>query len=175
MSNDLYLNVATCSIASASCVFDLSSWSFKFLSISSFAFKSPWSAVILKIHKPICKKYYITSQQTTTHHFTCSVSEFMSSTSSIQVNSPDSVNKFGVSTRVNREITSFSGDDTYQWNHTSSDPVRLMSNSFKTRDTRQNTCIHVNTHENTYWWSGTNYEPVWHVSFGSEMVPCLLG
>ena len=20
-------------------------------------------------------------------------------------------------------------------------------------------CIHVNTHENTYWWSGTNFEP----------------
>ena len=35
---------------------------------------------------------------------------------------------------------------------------------------RQNTCIHVNTQENTYWWSGTNYEPT-----GSEMVPCLLG
>ena len=33
-------------------------------------------------------------------------------------------------------------------------------------------CIHVNTHENTYWWSGTNYEPV---PTGSEMVPCLLG
>ena len=57
----------------------------------------------------------------------------------------------------------------------SSDPVWLVSNSFKTRDNWQNTCIHVNTHENTYWWSGTNYEPVWHMPTGSEMVPCLLG
>ena len=61
------------------------------------------------------------AQQTTTHYFTCSVSEFTSSTGSIHVfpyvNSPDSVNKFGVSrlsTRVYREITSFSHDDTYQ-------------------------------------------------------------
>ena len=44
------------------------------------------------------------SQQTTTHDFTCSVSEFTSSTGSIHVfpyvNSLDSVNKFGVSTHV---------------------------------------------------------------------------
>jgi len=46
-----------------------------------------------------------------------------------------------------------------------------MSNSFKTCDNRQN----VNTHENIYWWSGTNYEPVCHMPNGSEMVPCLLG
>ena len=98
-----------------------------------------------------------------THDFTCSISKFTSSTGSIHVfpyvNSPDSVNKFGVSTRVYREITSFSRVDTYQLNCTSSDPVRLVSNLFKTRDNRQNTCIHVNTHENTYWCS-TNYEPV---------------
>ena len=50
-----------------------------------------------------------------------------------------------------------------------------MSNSFKTCDNRQNTCIHMNTHENMYWWSRTNYEPVWHVPTGSETVPCLLG
>ena len=99
----------------------------------------------------------------------------MSSTDSIHMNSLDSVNKFGVSTRIYSEITSFSRDDTCQWNRTSSDLVRLVSNSFKTRDNRQNTYIHVNTHENTYWWSGTNYEPVWHVPTGSEMVPCLLG
>ena len=91
------------------------------------------------------------------------------------VNSLDSVNKFGVLTRVYHEIMSFSRDDTYQWNRTSSHPVQLVSNSFKIRDNRQNTCIHVNTHENRYCWSGTNYEPVWHVSTGSEMVPCLLG
>ena len=54
-------------------------------------------------------------------------------------------------------------------------PVWLVSNSFKTCDNEQNTCIHVNTHENRYWWSSTNYEPVWHVPTGSEMVPCLLG
>ena len=46
---------------------------------------------------------------------------------------------------VYREITIFSRDDTYQWNRTSSDPVRLVSNSFKTRDNRQNTCVHVKT------------------------------
>ena len=56
------------------------------------------------------------SQQTTTcDYFVC---EFTSTTVSIHVfpyvNSPDSVNKFGVSTRVYREITSFSRDDTYQ-------------------------------------------------------------
>ena len=90
------------------------------------------------------------------------------------VNSLDYVNKFGVSTHVYRETTCFSCDDMYQWNRTSSDPVRLVSNSFKIRDNRQNTCIHMNTHENTYWWSGTNYEPVWHVPTGLEMVPCLL-
>ena len=58
------------------------------------------------------------SHQTTTHDFTCSVSEFMRSTGSIHVfpyvNSLDYVNKFGVSTRVYREITSFSREDTYQ-------------------------------------------------------------
>ena len=68
--------------------------------------------------------------------------------------------KFWVSTRVYREITSFSCDVIYQRNCTSSDPVRLVSNSLKIRDNRQNTCIHVNTHKNTYWWSGTSYEPV---------------
>ena len=46
-----------------------------------------------------------TSQQTRTRDFTCSVSEFTSSAGSIHVNSPDSVNKFGVSIRVYREIT----------------------------------------------------------------------
>ena len=57
-------------------------------------------------------------KQTTTRDFTCSVSEFTSSTGSIHgfsyVNSPDSVNKFGVSTHVYCEITSFSRDDTCQ-------------------------------------------------------------
>ena len=99
------------------------------------------------------------TQQTRTRDFTCSVSEFTSSTGSIHVNSPDSVDKCCVSIRVSLEITIF-----FTW-----------SNSFKTRDNRQNTCIHVNTRENTYWWSGTNYEPVWHLPTGSEMVPCLLG
>ena len=64
----------------------------------------------------------------------------------LYVNSLDSVKKFGVSTRVYRAIMSFSRDDTYQWNHTSSDPLRLMSNSFKIRDNRQNTWIHMKTH-----------------------------
>ena len=58
------------------------------------------------------------SQQTTTRDFTCSVSAFTSSTGSIHVfpyvNLLDSVNKFGVSTRVYSEITSFSRHDTYQ-------------------------------------------------------------
>ena len=115
-----------------------------------------------------------TSQQTRTHDFTCSESEFKSSTGSIHVNSPDSVNKFGVSIRVYHEIMNFSDDDTYQGNRASSDPVQLMSNLFKTRNNRQNMCIHVSIYENTYWWSGTNYEPVWHMPTGSEMVPCLL-
>ena len=42
-------------------------------------------------------------------------------------------------------------------------PVLTQYDLCQTRDYRQNTCIRVNTHENTYWWSGTNYEPVWHV------------
>ena len=58
------------------------------------------------------------TQQTMTCDSTCSVSEFTSSTGSIHVflpvNSLDSVNKFGVSTRVYREITTFQRDDTYQ-------------------------------------------------------------
>ena len=53
-----------------------------------------------------------------TRDFTCSVSEFTSSTGSIHVfpyvNSLDSVNKFGVSIRVYREIMTFSHDDMYQ-------------------------------------------------------------
>ena len=57
-------------------------------------------------------------QQTMTCDFTCSVSEFTSLTGSIHVfpyvNSPDTVNKFGVSTRVYLEIKSFSRDDMYQ-------------------------------------------------------------
>ena len=40
-----------------------------------------------------------------TRDFTCSVSELTSSTGSIHVNAPDSINKFGVSTRVSHEIT----------------------------------------------------------------------
>ena len=48
-----------------------------------------------------------------TRDFTCSVSEFTSSTGSVHVNSPDSVNKFGVATRIYSEITSFSRDDMY--------------------------------------------------------------
>ena len=54
---------------------------------------------------------YGVSQQTMTRDFTCSVSEFTTSADSIHVflyvNSPDSVNKFGVSSYVYREITSF--------------------------------------------------------------------
>ena len=50
--------------------------------------------------------------------FPHSVSEFTSLTGSIQVfpyvNSPDSVNKFGVSTPVYHEITSFPCDDMYK-------------------------------------------------------------
>ena len=57
----------------------------------------------------------LSTQQTMTRDFTCSVSEFMSSTGSIHmfpyVNSPDSVNKFGVSTHVYHEIMSFQHDD----------------------------------------------------------------
>ena len=60
----------------------------------------------------------IYAQQTMTRDFTCSVSEFTSSTGSIHVfpyvNSLDSVNKFGVSIRVYREIMTFSHDDMYQ-------------------------------------------------------------
>ena len=51
------------------------------------------------------------TQQTTTHDFTCSVSEFTSSTGSIHVfpyvNLLDFVNKFGVLTFVYREIKFF--------------------------------------------------------------------
>ena len=54
------------------------------------------------------------TQQTTTRDFTCSVSEFTSSTGSIHMNSPDSVSKFGVFTHVSYEIMSFSCDDTCQ-------------------------------------------------------------
>ena len=58
------------------------------------------------------------TQLTMTRDFTCSVNEFTSSTGSIHVfpyvNSLDYVNKFGVSPRVYREITSFSRDDTCQ-------------------------------------------------------------
>ena len=82
--------------------------------------------------------YSMTTQQTMTCDFTCSVSEFTSSTGLIHVNSPDSVNKFRyvftVKSRVFHVMTC-----------SSSDPLRLGSNSFKPRDNRQNTCIHVKT------------------------------
>ena len=88
------------------------------------------------------------SQETTTRDFTYSVSEFTSSTGSIHlflyVNSPDSMNKFGVSTRVYREIASFSCDDMYQYqsNRTSSDSVRLVTRG----RTRVFMWIHIKTH-----------------------------
>ena len=41
---------------------------------------------------------FMIPQQTRTRDFTCSISEFTSSTGSLHVNSPDSVNKFGVFT-----------------------------------------------------------------------------
>ena len=56
----------------------------------------------------------VSAQQTMTGDFTCSVSEFTSSTGSIHVNSPDSMNIFGVLTHAYREIMSFSHDDTCQ-------------------------------------------------------------
>ena len=59
-------------------------------------------------------KNYIYTQQTTTGDFTCSGSEFKSSSGSIHMNSSDSVNKFDVSTCVYGEITGFSCDDTCQ-------------------------------------------------------------
>ena len=49
--------------------------------------------------------------------------------------------------------------------------VKLVQNSWQQAED----VYSVNTHENMYWWSGTNYEPVWHVPTGSEIVPCLLG
>ena len=110
-------------------------------------------------------------QQTRTRDFTCSISEFTSSTGSIHVNSPDSVNKFDVSIRVSREITSF-----FTWWHVPVNPYQFWPSTTRvklvtTGRTRVFTWIHV---KNTYWWSGTNYEPVWHLPTGSEMVPCLL-
>ena len=109
--------------------------------------------------------------------FTCSVNEFMGSTGSIHVFpyviSPDSVKKIIVLTHW-CEITSFSRDDMYQWNCTSSDPVRLVSKLVQNSWLQAEHVYSRNTQENTYWWSGTNYEPVWYVLTGSEMVPCLL-
>ena len=62
-----------------------------------------------------------------TRDFTCSVSEFTSLTGSIcvfpYVHSPDSVNKFGVSTRAYHEIISFSRNDTY---HSTSETVSVL-------------------------------------------------
>ena len=59
--------------------------------------------------------YMMIAQQKTTRDFTCSVSEFMNSIDVFPyINSPDYVNEFGVLTRVYREITSCSRDDTYQ-------------------------------------------------------------
>ena len=95
----------------------------------------------------------IPGQQTMTRDFTCSVSEFMSSTGSIHVYSPDSVNKFGVFTVKSRVFHVMTRT-------IETVPVLTQYDSFKTRDNRQNTCIHMNTHESMYWWSGTNYEPV---------------
>ena len=127
------------------------------------------------IHKYDIHLKSIITQQTKTRDFTCSVSEFTSSAASIHVNSPHSVNKYGVSIRVSREITSVSSDDTYQWKCISSDPVQHVSNSGKNSWQQAE---HMYSHEyiwNTYWWSGTNYEPVWHQPTVSKMVPCLLG
>ena len=66
----------------------------------------------------LLKHYDIPANNDPWRDFTCSVSEFTSSTGSIHVfpcvDSPDSVNKFSVSTCVYSEITSFSCDDMYQ-------------------------------------------------------------
>ena len=103
---------------------------------------------------------------------TCSVSEFTSSIGSIHVNSPDSVNKFGVSIRVSGEITSF-----FTWWHVPVNPYQFWPSTTRVKLVQNlwQPAEHVYSRENTYWWSGTNYEPVWHLPTGSEMVPCLLG
>ena len=57
-------------------------------------------------------------------------------------------------TTTNRGVRSKPRHDMYMHSYKKtifSQTVALLS---------QDTCIHVNTHENTYWWSGTNYEPV---------------
>ena len=92
-----------------------------------------------------------------TRDFTCSVNEFTSSTGSIHMNSTDSVNKFGVATCVYHEITQVFDVMTRT---SETVPVLTQYDLCQTRDNRQNMCIHMNTHENMYWWSGTNYEPV---------------
>ena len=72
-----------------------------------------------------------------TRNFTCSVSEFTSSTGSIHVNSPNSVKTFDVSTRVYHEIMSFSRDDTCQ--------CQTRSKLVTTGRTRVFTWIHLKT------------------------------
>ena len=89
------------------------------------------------------------------------------------MNSPDYLNKFGMSTFVYHEITSF----VYMMTRTSETiPVLTQYDSCQTGSkgrTRVFTRIHMKTH--TGGSSGTNYEPVWHVPTSSEMVPCLQG
>ena len=52
--------------------------------------------------------------------------------------------KFGVSTQVYREIMSFSRDDTYQWNCTSTTGVKLVQNSWQQEE-------HVYSHDEYIW------------------------
>ena len=77
----------------------------QFLTVQIFA--SPKSA-----NNTISMSGGKSTQQTTTRDFSCSVSEFTTSTGSMHVfpnvNSPDSVKKFGALTRVYCEIMSFS-------------------------------------------------------------------
>ena len=115
------------------------------------------------------------TQQTTTRDFTCSVCEFTSTTGSIHVfpyvNSPDSVNKFDVSTHVcmsthqicsQYPLTVKSLVFHVMTCTSETVPVLTKYDSCQTHSklvtTGSNTCIHVNTHENTYWWSGIRYQ-----------------
>ena len=123
------------------------------------------------------------SQQTKTCDFTCSASEFMSTTDSIHVfpymNSPDSKEQIWC---VN--TCSLWNHEFFKWWHVPVKPYQFWPSTTRTVKIVQNSwqqAEHVysreimNIQENTYWWSGTNYEQLWHVPTGSEMIPCLLG
>ena len=111
------------------------------------------------------------TQQTTTYDFTCSVpvnsrvqlAQFMCSCTWIHWILRTNVlcrHVFTVKSRVCHMMTRTSETVTVLTQDDS-----CLTHSKLVTTGRTHVLIHVNTHENTFWWSGTNYEPMTHTNW----------